>query len=589
MFFDPSGWRKYFFAAANWFTASLVGVAVGCLILTVFVTPNLPSLKPPVAQKTALALAMEPVGDPMPNPDLPREAGAVPAPSVLRYGYLVNWDDNSFSSLRRHAGELDVLIMEWLHAVHPGGALDIDDPDQQRAVLGWIRKHAPGLSLMPLVNNYNSGQKRWDKEATTGLLHSAEARATFARALLRYAKAMNADGLVLDFEQFAPADREKYTVLVREVASRFRAHGMKLLVAARLEPELYQLDALAEASNGVILMTYDEHTEDGNPGPLAAQGWFEKQVAEAVAQTGPAKLIVSIGSYGYDWNWGRQTRDISVQEAWELLDEIGTNLKFDSVALNPSFLFTDESDGSLHQVWYLDAVTGYNQIGAALAHRPAGLALWRLGTEDGALWAVFGRGQSFGPAALPGIGTIPFGYDILYSGRGEILSVTGTREDGKREITYDKHLGLITGQAISKYPKATTVRRWGRSAEKLVALTFDDGPDPQYTPRILDILSEKGAKATFFIVGANGTLHRDLLKRIYAEGHDLGNHTFTHINTSVAPTYQLQFELNATRRLLEATVGAGTALFRPEHCEIHLGRLQQLHESTRRLPRTSIV
>jgi peptidoglycan/xylan/chitin deacetylase (PgdA/CDA1 family) len=61
-----------------------------------------------------------------------------------------------------------------------------------------------------------------------------------------------------------------------------------------------------------------------------------------------------------------------------------------------------------------------------------------------------------------------------------------------------------------------------------MALTFDDGPDPTYTPRLLDILDRHGAKATFFMVGSRAAEHQDLLRRVVEAGHDVGNHTWDH-------------------------------------------------------------
>ena len=81
---------------------------------------------------------------------------------------------------------------------------------------------------------------------------------------------------------------------------------------------------------------------------------------------------------------------------------------------------------------------------------------------------------------------------------------------------------------------------------------------------VLDILAQKGVKATFFIVGSVGAVNRDLLQRIYREGHDIGNHTFTHLQ--LWPTFRnehFSLELNATQRLLESTLGVRTKLFRP--------------------------
>jgi peptidoglycan/xylan/chitin deacetylase (PgdA/CDA1 family) len=97
-----------------------------------------------------------------------------------------------------------------------------------------------------------------------------------------------------------------------------------------------------------------------------------------------------------------------------------------------------------------------------------------------------------------------------------------------------------------------------------VSLTFDDGPHPEYTPRILDILGERGVKATFFVIGRFAREQGALVKRIAAEGHDLGNHTLDHdhfgINRSAA--YWLR-QVRETQQIVADLVGMPPMLFRP--------------------------
>jgi cellulose synthase/poly-beta-1,6-N-acetylglucosamine synthase-like glycosyltransferase/peptidoglycan/xylan/chitin deacetylase (PgdA/CDA1 family) len=356
-----------------------------------------------------------------------------------------------------------------------------------------------------------------------------------------------------------------FTAFVQELAALFRRDGMKLLVMAPAGEADYDYAKVAEAADAVILMTYDEHAEAGDAGPIAGQGWFEARLHERFKSIDPAKLIVGIGSYGYDWAGAGKAQEISVQEAWELLASSGATLSFDRASLNPTFIYVDDSEGRQHQVWYLDGVTAYNQIAAALAMKPAGLALWRLGTEEPSVWTAFGRGRTAGAAARDALLTLRSGYDLLYKGRGEVLSVAGESGIGARALSFDGDHNLVMDQSIVSFPKSTTVSRWGARNDKVIALTFDDGPDPTYTPQILDILAENNVKATFFIVGAAGAVNRDLVKRIYDEGHDIGNHTFTHVNAGEVAANHLRLELNATQRLFEAVVGVQTKLFRPPY------------------------
>ncbi len=96
-------------------------------------------------------------------------------------------------------------------------------------------------------------------------------------------------------------------------------------------------------------------------------------------------------------------------------------------------------------------------------------------------------------------------------------------------------------------------------------LSFDDGPDPAWTPKILDILKAKKAPGAFFVIGDQANRAPDLLKREYAEGHEIGNHTFTHPNFDEISKTQVKWELNLTQRLIESTVGVKSILFRPPY------------------------
>jgi len=96
-----------------------------------------------------------------------------------------------------------------------------------------------------------------------------------------------------------------------------------------------------------------------------------------------------------------------------------------------------------------------------------------------------------------------------------------------------------------------------------IALTFDDGPHPVYTPMILDILKENGIKATFFIIGENAEKHPDIVRRIIAEGHEIGNHTYSHPHLKNIGEKQLTKELKETEKLLKEKFSYTPALFRP--------------------------
>ncbi|MEV4640649.1 bifunctional polysaccharide deacetylase/glycosyltransferase family 2 protein [Actinoplanes sp. NPDC049548] len=102
-----------------------------------------------------------------------------------------------------------------------------------------------------------------------------------------------------------------------------------------------------------------------------------------------------------------------------------------------------------------------------------------------------------------------------------------------------------------------------RPPPRVLALTFDDGPDPRWTPQVLDVLRRHNAHATFFVVGAKVAEHPELARRIIAEGHELGVHTYTHAELAAIPAWRQRAELAATQAVIAAATGTRTRLLRP--------------------------
>src|SRR3954471_15062973 len=148
-------------------------------------------------------------------------------------------------------------------------------------------------------------------------------------------------------------------------------------------------------------------------------------------------------------------------------------------------------------------------------------------------------------------------------GEGEIVSVDESRMDGARQVERDAE-GYLSATYLT-FPKFPTLYHQGPGGEHQVALTFDDGPDPKWTPQVLDILKARGVKAAFFLVGVNAEKYPDLVRRIVAEGHEIGNHSYYHPNLAICWPEHVRVELNATQLLIETITGRSTTLFRPPY------------------------
>ena len=123
-------------------------------------------------------------------------------------------------------------------------------------------------------------------------------------------------------------------------------------------------------------------------------------------------------------------------------------------------------------------------------------------------------------------------------------------------------LSVCCAVPASAEPEMVYCRPCARE-KKLIALTFDDGPHPRYTPQILDILAEYDVKATFFTIGINAETYPELIRRARAEGHEIGNHTYSHYNASKLSDEALQKEIASCDTVLRHITDTPVRYFRP--------------------------
>ncbi len=474
----------------------------------------------------------------------------------LTIGFYANWDDSSFSSLRNNIQNLDWVVPSWLYL--QGSSMDLKVTLDQKS-LDLIRREKPGTSILAMIQN--SSITKWDGPNLGRLMADPARRRERLNSVLAFIEEHKLQGIMIDFEQI-PDDAHRDTLaFLSEVHAAFKAKGLIVAVAAPFDDPHWNYKAYAKACDYLMLMGYDEHWSDSQPGSVASQSWFSTRLAARMRDLDPAHTIVAIANYGYDWTVGKQdAEELTFQEAILTARDSNVSIQLDPDTLNPRFSYLE--DGAAHRVWFLDAVTAYNHLRAADRYRPAGYALWRLGAEDPSIWQVMPRAYGAPPPAS--LETINPSTEVNFIGRGELLQIASEPSPGSRTIKVDDANATITGETYTKMPASFVVRRAGEMPGK-IALTFDDGPDPQWTPKILDILKEKGVHATFFIIGENGAAYPRLVQRELAEGHDLGNHTFTHPNLGETPNGVAALELNATQRLIEALTGRSTRLCRPPY------------------------
>lgn len=471
----------------------------------------------------------------------------------LTIGFYVTWDDSSYGSLEKALPKLDWVVPSWLELTGPDLALKTG-VDQKSVALLRAQKQRP--SVLPMLQNASEG--KWDGPGLARLLADPVKRQARLKSLVSFLEANEAQGLVIDFEEVPKDAHKNLLAFLKEMRAEFAPRGWQVAICAPFDDPEWNYRAYAAATDYLMLMAYDEHFEEGQAGAIASQSWFVDKLSRRMKELDPQRTIIALGNYGYDWAGKDPALDMTFQQTVLTAQDSEASIVFDPKTLNPHFEYK-EDDGSVHHVWFLDAVTAHNQIRAADVFRPVGYALWRLGSEDPSIWSLFGT--PYDAPTPEELKTIVPGSDIDIEGEGEILKIAAEPADGARTFELDKTHQIITSEQFTKIPTTYVIRRSGFAPHK-VALTFDDGPSAEWTPKVLDILKQKGVKATFFIVGQSGETNPSLVQRILAEGHEIGNHTFTHPNLGETSDEVSRIEINATQRLVEALTGRSMRLFR---------------------------
>jgi cellulose synthase/poly-beta-1,6-N-acetylglucosamine synthase-like glycosyltransferase/spore germination protein YaaH/peptidoglycan/xylan/chitin deacetylase (PgdA/CDA1 family) len=516
----------------------------------------------------------------------------------LRAAFFVSWDPNSLASLKKHYKDIDLLMPEQLHAVSPDGAITVVDYERNQTVKAspaealtrlrqdklhqWMRSLNPPseLPMMGLLNNYDGVV--WRVKELAELLANSAARRHLISDVVDYAVLAHQAGIVVDFEEVPLKSQPNFREFISELAPALHAVGLKVMIALPARDDEYDYAFFGRETDAIILMNYDQHWLTSEPGPIAAQDWFMENLRQ-IRQVVPAqKIVAGIANYAYDWTESTpkgppHAEEFSIQEALLHAHESEADVEFDAASLNPHYSYVDEQNHT-HQVWLLDAVTAYNELRASERLGVQGTALWRFGSGDSSIWPIWDATHP-DDSMRDKLRDIPPGPDLILEGDGDIWHISDVPKHGSRSFNYDPATDLITSEKYDAIPLSFDIEQLGAATKKLV-LSFDDGPDRRWTPKILDVLKEKRVPGVFFVVGEAANQAPDLLKREYNEGHEIGNHTFTHPNFDEISRTQIKWELNLTQRLIESTLGVKSILFRPpygiDHQPEYAEEVQQL-------------
>src|SRR5579871_6101397 len=483
----------------------------------------------------------------------------------IRAAFYVNWDKESLASLRQNIAHMNVVFPEWFF-LDPNADTLVTNIDT--AALNVMNKAS--VKVLPiLTNNFNQSFRG---DVVHRIFTDKSKRERLIDDIIKVLKKDSLDGINIDFEELKEPKSETFVLFQKELYEKL--HAQNFLVTQDVAPfnDDYDLSGLSKYNDYICLMAYDQFSESTLPGPISHQKWIEAAVDQAARKIPPQKLILALAGFGYDWTLDAEGKTksalpVKYQDALTLARSYDGKINFDNDSYNLHFSYGDDR-GIDHEVHFTDAATTFNTLRFAVEYGLSGVSLWRLGSEDSRMWDFYDRDMSkdsikrYDFSNFNNVKLLVGNETVAYSGQGEVLDILGGPTSGKLRLEIDSSEYLISEEKYDTLPSKWVAKKYGTQDKKKLVLTFDDGPDPVYTPQILDILAREKVPAAFFLVGINAENNIPIVKRIFREGHEIGNHTFTHPNIAKVSTKRARLEIEATRLLLECITGRSTVMFR---------------------------
>jgi len=165
----------------------------------------------------------------------------------------------------------------------------------------------------------------------------------------------------VDFEEPTREIQPNLLRFMQELHAAFPAARLGRRAGGSFRRRGMELSRIRAATDYLMLMAYDEHWAGKTAGSVASQDWFEGTLANRMHELTPAKTIIALGNYGYDWTEGGSVKEVSFQEAVIDAKDSEAQIEWDAGSRNPHYEY-DEQDESHHAVWFLDGVTAFNQM-----------------------------------------------------------------------------------------------------------------------------------------------------------------------------------------------------------------------------------
>jgi spore germination protein len=322
------------------------------------------------------------------------EATSTPAGKDLQvFGSIPYWDQaEAVADFKAHADAFDIISVFWYRLDEQGSIGKYRYATEDASLIEFA--HAHEVKVLALIANLPEDGE-WDTARVDTVISTAEARAAHIAAILDLVESKGFDGVNIDYEFLDNEQTGDFSAFITELASALHARDKILAIAIhaqlkRGEKRGQDLRAL-QAADILAFMTYDEHWETSEPGPIASLPWV-REVLDHADDLGVARERIFLGLplYGYDWPesgeaWGA-AQGVEYEDVLARTKTEGAEIQFNTDSMSPHFSY--ENGGVFHHVWFEDTDSFRAKYELAQEYGLGGVHLWRLGRQDQRIYDV---------------------------------------------------------------------------------------------------------------------------------------------------------------------------------------------------------
>ena len=378
----------------------------------------------------------------------PAQAAAKSPPVFLGYWALWGDDAKPAASLSANLDRIDLFSPYWF-TLRGDGSLGSRESGRD-ALTAKVQDQ--GHLVIPLINKTSDD---------TPLVDSGVRRKAVDN-IYRLLVDNDYDGVNIDFEGMEPYTRAGVTAFMEELWAKLKPAGLLVTMAVPAKwsaddstndfAACFDYAALGRVVDYLVIMTYDQHAGWSGPGPVADINWVRDTVEYTLTVVPPAKVLLGLGGYGYDWSDGR-CLEVEAATAPAEAAQRGATLEWDATAKVPYYVYYS-AGGAKHEVWYENSYSVDHKIALVNEYGLGGVALWVLGQEDARFWQVvngtagfsggLGAGGS-GGTTTPGGGSDPPGGGDTPSGDREAFDDVPAGYWAYADIVRLASAGMVSG------------------------------------------------------------------------------------------------------------------------------------------------